>query len=49
MGAGTGPRHDGPMLQTSALRLQTWWHRDELDEQLVDPVAVAQPELSRVA
>ena len=23
------------MLQTSALRLRTWWHRDELDEQLV--------------
>ena len=34
MGDRTGPRHDGPMLQTSALRLQTWWHRDELDEQL---------------
>jgi hypothetical protein len=34
MGAGTGARHDGPMLDTFALRLRAWWQRDELDEQL---------------
>ena len=34
MGARAGRRHDGPMFETYALRLRTWWHRDELDEQL---------------
>ena len=29
------PRHDGAMSETLALKLRTWWHRDELDEQLV--------------
>ena len=34
MGARAVPRHDGAMPQTLALRLRTWWHRDELDEEL---------------
>jgi hypothetical protein len=34
MGTRTAPRDDPPMPETFALRLRTWWHRDELDEQL---------------
>jgi hypothetical protein len=35
MGSSARPRHDGAMSDTLALKLRTWWHRDELDEQLV--------------
>jgi hypothetical protein len=35
MGEGAGRRHDRAMSDTFALKLRTWWHRDELDEQLV--------------
>jgi hypothetical protein len=35
MGTEAGRRHDGVMSDTLALRLRTWWQRDELDEQLV--------------
>jgi hypothetical protein len=44
MGGGAGPRHDGAMSETFALKLRVWWHRDELDEQLehgVDPMTDA--------
>ena len=50
MGARPGRRHDGAMSDTLALKLRTWWHRDELDEQLVhgaDPES--DPGLSRRA
>jgi hypothetical protein len=35
MGAGDARRHDGVMSESFALKLRVWWHRDELDEQLV--------------
>jgi hypothetical protein len=35
MGTEAGRRHDDVMSDTLALKLRTWWHRDELDEQLV--------------
>jgi hypothetical protein len=35
MGSRARPRHDGAMSDTLALKLRTWWHRDQLDEQLV--------------
>jgi hypothetical protein len=44
MGGETQGRHDGAMSHTLSLKLQTWWRRDELDEQLVhgaDPGADA--------
>ena len=50
MGTRTRPRHDCAMSDTFALKLRTWWHRDELDEQLVhgaDPES--DPGLSRRA
>ncbi len=34
MGTRAGLRHPGVMPETFALRLRTWWRRDELDEQL---------------
>jgi hypothetical protein len=44
MGAPALRRHDGAMPDNLAVRLRTWWRRDELDEQLahgVDPEADA--------
>jgi hypothetical protein len=44
MGAEAGRRHDGAMSETFALKLRTWWLRDELDEQLehgADPMTDA--------
>jgi hypothetical protein len=35
MGERGGRRDHGAMSDTFALKLRTWWHRDELDEQLV--------------
>jgi hypothetical protein len=35
MGERAGRRHDRAMSDTFALKLRTWWRRDELDEQLV--------------
>jgi hypothetical protein len=35
MGAVVARGHDGVMSENLALKLRVWWHRDELDEQLV--------------